>query len=59
MGVPQSNSRVIWDRPAWLMECTRRSPATTPTDSSRGRVTRFSTSTGAVPGKSVCTVRLG
>jgi hypothetical protein len=59
MSVPQSNCRVTWDRPAWLTECTRRSPGTTPTASSIGRVTRFSTSTGAVPGKSVWRVSVG
>ncbi len=59
MSVPQPNSRVICEIPDWLTEWTLRSPGTTPTASSSGRVTRFSTSTGAVFGKSVWTVRLG
>ncbi|MBK7703731.1 MAG: hypothetical protein IPI34_13030 [bacterium] len=59
MSVPQPNSSVICDSPLWLMEWTRRRPGTTPTASSSGRVTRFSTSAGAVLGNSVCSVTLG
>ncbi len=56
MSAPHSNSRVTSLMPARDTECTVCSPRSTPTASSTGRVTRFSTSWGAVSGNSVCTV---
>ena len=56
---PQPNSRVTWDRPGRETEVRRWTPETTPTISSRGRVTSASTSEGAAPASLVSTVRLG
>ena len=59
MSAPQSNSSVTSETPGRETEWTVRSPRSTPTASSTGRVTRFSTSAGAVSGKSVWTVSDG
>jgi len=59
MSLPQLNSRVTSDRPERLTEWMVSRPRNTPTASSMGRVTRFSTSWGAVSGNSVWITRLG
>ena len=59
MSVSQANSSVTSEVPAREREVTRRSPGTTPTSSSRGRVTKVSTSIGAAPGSRVSTVSVG
>ncbi len=56
---PQANSSVTCERPGFETELIRWTPATTPTASSTGRVTRDSTSAGAAPVYRVSTVRLG
>ncbi len=55
----QLNSSTTSLTPARLMLETRRSPPTTPSASSTGRLTSFSTSSGAAPGYSVRTVIVG
>ncbi len=50
MDVFQVNSRMISDIPGLDTERTERSPLMTPTASSSGRVTKFSTSAGAASG---------
>ncbi len=59
MSLPQANSSVTSEIPARLTEWIVSSPRRTPTASSMGRVTRFSTSCGAVSGNSVWTTRDG
>ena len=59
MSLPQSNSRVTSLIPARLTEWMVVRPRNTPTTSSTGRVTRFSTSCGAVSGNSVWTTSDG
>ena len=59
IGVSQVNSRTTSLTPARLIEETRRRPPTTPSASSTGRLMSFSTSSGAAPGYSVRTVRVG
>ncbi len=59
IGVSQLNSSTTSLTPARLMLDTRRSPPTTPSASSTGRLTSFSTSSGAAPGYSVRTVIVG
>ncbi len=56
MSESQSNSSVTSDTPGRDTEWIDFKPRNTPTASSTGRVTRFSTSCGAVSGKSVWTV---
>jgi len=56
MSASHSNSRITSDCPGRDTEWMDCRPRSTPTASSTGRVTRFSTSCGAVSGKSVCTV---
>jgi hypothetical protein len=57
--LPQVNSRMTSLTPARLTLEIRRRPPITPSDSSMGRVTSFSTSSGAAPGYSVRTVSVG
>ena len=59
MSAPHSNSSVTSETPGRETEWIARSPFSTPTVSSIGRVIRFSTSAGAVSGNSVWTVRVG
>ncbi len=59
MSVPQRNSSVTSDWPARDTERTSRTLRMMLTASSTGRVTRFSTSSGAAPGNSVRTVIVG
>ncbi len=59
MSVPQVNSRVTSDSPGRDTERTWRTFLMTLTASSMGLVTRFSTSSGAAPGRSVRTVSEG
>ena len=55
----QVNSSTTSEMPARLTEEIRRRPPTTPSASSTGRETSFSTSSGAAPGYSVRTVSVG
>ncbi len=57
--VSQVNSSTTSLTSARLMLDTRRSPPTTPSVSSTGRLMSFSTSSGAAPGYSVRTVIVG
>jgi hypothetical protein len=59
MSIDQSNSRVTSERPARDTDEEETRPETTPTACSTGRVTLRSTSSGAAPGTSVRTVRVG
>ena len=59
IGVPQVNSKITSLTPARLMLLISLSPLTTPSASSIGRLMSFSTSSGAAPGYSVRTVRVG
>ena len=59
IGVPQTNSSTTSLTPARLMLLISLSPPTTPSASSIGRLMSFSTSSGAAPGYSVRTVRVG
>ena len=59
MFVPHSNSRITSETPGREIELVRTTPETTPTASSTGLETRYSTSPGAEPGYSVRMVRVG